>query len=267
MADSLTSWRADNLANLQAGQPASRHATDAERIPYTIENGVAVIPVQGVMARRMNLMMEISGGVSTELLMRDFAKALADTEVDAILLDINSPGGVVGGLEPLAALIYASRDAKPVVAFARDQMASAAYWVGSAAAQIVGESTSLVGSIGVITVHYDYSESDRMDGIKRTFMAAGKYKALGNDAEPLSPDARSEIQDRLDYLYSIFVNTVALHRGTDSDTVHARMADGKVFIGRQALETGLIDKLGTFDDALTAALSMVPADTPKYFRR
>jgi signal peptide peptidase SppA len=233
---------------------------------YKIENGVAIIPINGIIARKMNLFMAISGGTSTEFLIKDFLDALSNPQVDAILLNIDSPGGAVGGLEPLASLIYSSRGTKPIITFANDIMTSAAYWVGSAADYIIAESTSEVGSIGVVTIHYDYSVKDEKAGIKRTFISSGKYKALGNDAEQLSVEARQEIQGILDYIYTIFVDTIARHRGADSNTVLNTMADGKIFIGQQAFDAGLIDGLGTIDDAIYKALSMTQVEKPKYFR-
>lgn len=234
---------------------------------YRIVNGVAIIPIQGVIARRMNLFSQISGGVSTELLLRDFNDALADPAVDAIVLDVDSPGGAVGGLETLSAAIYNARGQKPVVAFAGDLMASAAYWIGSAADMIISEGTSIIGSIGVLTVHRDQSKADEKAGIKRTHLSAGAYKAIGNDAEPLTEIARKVIQDQLDYFYTLFVNDVARNRGVEPKKVLTDMADGRVFIGQQARDAGLIDFIAPLDGAVIQALSMVEMDQPKYFIR
>jgi signal peptide peptidase SppA len=256
-----------DFAALEAQVSAFAAPGSGDDKPYAITSGVAILPVRGVIARRMNLMTRISGGVSTELLTRDFQAALADPEVDAILLDVDSPGGSIGGLEALTNTIYNARGTKPVVAWASDMMASAAYWIASAADLIVAEGTSAVGSIGVLTIHYDYSRADERAGVKRTYIASGRYKAMGNDAEPLSDEARQETQARLDYIYTLFVDTVARNRGADHNTVLGTMADGRIFIGRQALDAGLADRIGTIDDALRAALSMAETDKPKYFTR
>ena len=234
---------------------------------YRIITGVAIIPIAGVIARKMNLFMQISGGTSIEILLNDIGAALEDPEVEAILLDIDSPGGEIGMLETIGTFIYEARAKKPIVAFTASMMASAAYWIGSSASMIIAENQAMAGSIGVVTIHYDYSKSDEMGGVKRTYLAAGRYKTLGNDAEPLNEFARTEIQGRLDYLYTIFVDTVARNRGTDARTVIEKMADGRVFIGRQALDAGLVDAIGTYDDALLAALSMIEAETPQYLIR
>ena len=142
-------------------------------------------------------------------------------------------------------------------------MASAAYWVGSAAEAIIGSTTSEVGSIGVLMVHQDFSRMEDMVGVKTTYLTAGKYKSLGNDAEPLTQQAREVLQAELDKLYSIFTGTVARNRGEDIGTVEANMADGRMFIGDDAAAAGLIDSIGSMEDAVSMARSMVNDDGEK----
>jgi signal peptide peptidase SppA len=218
-----------------------------------IRDGVAVIPVRGVLAKRMNLMTAISGGTSMEMLKKDIQAALDDDTVEAVILDVDSPGGTVAGTMELATWLYARRGTKPIKAFANEQMASAAYWIGSAADSISAQATAQIGSIGVITAHYDYSQYDARNGVKRTFLTAGKYKAMGNDAEPLSQEARDYIQEHLDQVYTLFVDDVARNRGVSAKQVISNMADGKVFLAAQAMETGLIDNLTTGLDELVRA--------------
>jgi signal peptide peptidase SppA len=168
----------------------------------------------------------------------------------------------VAGTRAFGNLVYEARDIKPVVAFGDSMMASAAYWIGSAAQQIIVEETAEVGSIGVVMVHYDWSKEDEMMGLKRTVLSAGKYKALGNDAEPLSDLAKEVFQSELDYIYTMFVDTIAKNRGVGVDYVLEHMADGRVFIGQQAVDAGLADMTGSFEEALSAAKSMVKNDAP-----
>jgi ClpP class serine protease len=124
------------------GEPVNLKAIEAElgrpldnKRPenYEIVSGVAVIPVVGVIAQRMNLFAAISGGTSTQALAKDFADAMARTEVNSILLVIDSPGGEVNGTQELANDVFAARGVKPVVALCEGVMCSAAYWIGSAA--------------------------------------------------------------------------------------------------------------------------------------
>lgn len=139
-----------------------------------------------------------------------------------------------------------------MVAFASGYMASAAYWIGSAADAVIADKTAMVGSIGVVTVHADLSEADKRSGIKRTVLTAGKYKAIGNNAEPLSKEAGAVIQSELDYIYSVFIDSVARNRSVAVSSVLKNMADGRIFIGRQALDAGLVDQVGSLSTALAA---------------
>ncbi len=218
-----------------------------------VRDGVAVIPVRGILAKRMNLMIQISGGTSMEILKQDIQSALDDDSIEAIILDVDSPGGTVAGTIELSTWLYAQRGRKPIKAYANELMASAAYWIGSAGVPVSAQATAQIGSIGVITAHYDYSHYDAKMGVKRTFLYAGKYKAIGNDAEPLSQEARDYIQERLDQLYTLFVDGVAQNRGVSAERVLGEMADGKIFLAKQAMEAGLIDNISDSLDDLVRA--------------
>ncbi len=231
---------------------------------YDVVNGVAVIPVQGVIAKKMNLFSKISGGASTELIGRDFQQALADSSASAIILNIDSPGGTVDGTAELGNMIYDARGIKPVIAYANGLMASAAYWIGSAADSIFSSSiTTQVGSIGVVTRHTDYSKAEEKAGIKTTHIYSGKYKVAGSPYGPLSAGDKNIIQNELDYLYSIFVETVAKHRGVSVETVLSDMADGQMFIGQQAVSVNLVDGIMTLDDLIaTLSNGNIPMSQP-----
>jgi signal peptide peptidase SppA len=143
------------------------------------------------------------------------------------------------------------RGKKPIMAYADGQMTSAAYLIGSAADKVYASKTARVGSIGVIMAHYDYSKAQEMRGVKKTYLYSGKYKAMGHDSEPLSDEAKAYLQGHLDDYYTMFVDMVAQQRGVDSKTVLEKMADGKIFIGKKAIEPGLIDGISTYKGALT----------------
>jgi signal peptide peptidase SppA len=218
---------------------------------YEVVDGVAVLPIEGVIAKRMNLFTRISGGTSTQLLERDFKAALEDRVVHSILLSVDSPGGNVDGVFELARTIFEARGRKPIVALGNGMMASAAYWIASAADRVLitGETTQ-VGSIGVVATHTDISKAEEMRGVKTTEITAGKYKRLASEHKPLSDEARAAIQEQVDYVYSVFVNEVARHRGTDVETVLVKMADGRIFLGSKAVEAGLVDGFSTEADLI-----------------
>ncbi len=219
---------------------------------YDVIGGVAVIPIFGVIAKRMNLFTQISGGVSTELIGRDFEAALADAEVHSIMLHADTPGGTVDGTAELAKTIFEARGKKPVYTLVDGLMASAGVWIGSAANKVFATSeTALVGSIGVVVQHVDYSERNKKLGLTVTDVYAGKYKRIAGDNKPLSEEGQAHLQERVDYIYSIFVDAVAAHRGVTTSAVLERMADGKIFVGKQAVNAGLIDGFSSLGDLVS----------------
>ncbi|UCE07798.1 MAG: signal peptide peptidase SppA [bacterium] len=228
-----------------------RQSLQNEREPYHLINDIAIIPIHGIVAKRMNLFTKISGGVSTQLVGQDIQTALDDSAIKGILLDIDSPGGTVDGTQELANMIFEGRARKPIIAFTDGLMASAAYWIGSAADKVyISGDTPHIGSIGVVAAHIDYSAYEKKIGIKTTEIYAGKYKRIASQYKPLSEEGKQTIQDRVDYIYSIFVDQVGRNRGVSSETVLKNMADGKIFIGRQAITAGLVDGITTFSQAI-----------------
>ena len=211
-----------------------------------IDGGVAVIDITGPLTKGYSWMTAIFGGTSMQMAAELVDQAADNSNVKGILLRIDSPGGSVDGTESLARAIRAAGDAKSVIALASGCMASAAYWVGSAANAVYLEAgTTIVGSIGVVTKHTDISSLEARIGLKTTEISSGKYKRIASMHEPLSADGRSSIQSQLDHIYGIFVGDVAKNRGVSVQTVLDRMADGKIFIGQQAIDAGLADGFAT----------------------
>ncbi len=227
-----------------------------EPASYTLQDGVAVLPIDGVIAKRMNMLTQISGGTSTQLAEQALQDAINDPAVHSIVLSIDSPGGTVDGTQALAnAVLKARGSGKAIVTLASGCMCSAAYWIGSAAQSVyIADGTTLVGSIGVVTSHTDVSGAQAAQGIKTTEISAGKYKRISSQYGPLTADGRQSIQDSLDYTYSLFVDAVAKNRNVSGATVLRDMADGRVFIGKQAIDAGLVDGIVTMD-ALIARLN------------
>lgn len=213
---------------------------------------VAVIPIMGVISQRMNLMAQLSGsgGTSIEKLTGQFRQALGDSNCKAIIFDVDSPGGSVNGVPELAAEIFKGRKQKPIVAVCNSMAASAAYWLASAASEVVTTPTALVGSIGVFMTHQDESDAMAKEGIKITIIKAGKYKAEGNPTEPLSDDAQAFLKSQVDDVYTMFVKAVAQQRGTSQTTVRDGYGQGRALLGSSAVKAGLADRLGSMDDVL-----------------
>lgn len=147
---------------------------------------VVVIPVQGVIGNRLRVMQDISNPMtSAEYLDKQVKAALNDDRIKAIVLDHDSPGGSVYGVPELADTIRTGRDTKPIIAHVNGMCASADFWLATACTEIVMTGSSEIGSLGVYTMHDDYSEHMKQIGIDRTLISAGKYKVEGHPFAPL----------------------------------------------------------------------------------
>jgi len=213
---------------------------------------VAVIPVFGVIAHRMNMMTSISGGTSTEELAKEIRAALNDASVKAIVFDVDSPGGSVQGIEELANQIYQARSVKPIFAVANATAASAAYWIASQADQLFVTPSGQVGSIGVLAMHEDFSKQADMLGVKTTYISStdAPYKTEGQPFAPLSDEARQELQKRVDEYHSIFRAAVARGRGVDEATVDNKFGGGRVLSAAAAKMAGMVDGVESLDAVL-----------------
>ena len=233
------------------GRPLANDQQDYRMEP----GGVAVLPIEGVLAPKANLFMRISGGASTQLLMSQVHSMQADPRVRSVVLAIDSPGGSVLGTPALAEAVRALAADKPTVAVGQGTMASAAYWIGSAANAVYIEgSTDNVGSIGVVANHSFEPKTGRVT----TEITAGRYKRMAGPNAPLSEEGLAYLQQQVDHIYSVFVETVAANRGASVEDVLKHMADGRVFIGQQAIDAGLVDGVSTVD-AMVEQLATNPA--------
>lgn len=219
--------------------------------PAAAPGSVAVLPVYGVLAHRMHLFSNVSqSGTSSEALTLAFRAALADPNVSTIVLDIDSPGGSVFGIQELADTIHESRGRKPVVAVANSLAASAAYWIAAQADELVVSPGGQVGSIGVFAAHDDVSKAAEAQGLRRTYISAGKYKVEGNPFEPLGDEARTEMQRVVDAYYDRFVRAVARGRGVSLTAVREGFGQGRTVISSEAVAAGMADREGTLQETL-----------------
>lgn len=215
----------------------------------TLDNGVAVLDIFGILAHRGGLQADSSYIQGYDGLARQLDGALADPAVRALLLNIDSPGGEVAGAFQLAEQIHAARSIKPIVAVASDLAASAAYLIASAADSISVTPTGMAGSIGVVTSHVDMSQAMGRMGLAVTYIYAGAHKIDGNPMQPLPPEVVAQIQADVDYYYQMFLQTVARYRpGTDAAALAA--TEARIYIGPQAVAAGLADRVETPDQAI-----------------
>jgi signal peptide peptidase SppA len=232
----------------------------SEQQDYQIrQGGVAVLTLDGVMAPKANLFMRVSGGISTQMATLQLESATADPRVTATVMALDSPGGSVFGTPEFGASVLELAKIKPIVTVSEATLASAAYWVGSAAnAVYISGPTVQVGSIGVVASHsYD---PQAKGGV--TEITAGKYKRIASGTGPLSKEGKAYMQGQVDHLYSVFVDAVAANRGATAEQVLEHMADGRVFIGQQAIDRGLVDGYATVD-SMVEQLATNPAKFAK----
>lgn len=213
-------------------------------------NRVAVLPLFGTIFPRANMMTEMSGATSAESFSKNFADLVNDPEISAIVLDVDSPGGAVYGVEELSKKIFEARGKKPIVAVANHSMASAAYWIATAADEVIVSPSGEVGSIGVFAMHKDVSAGLEQAGIKVSLISAGKYKVEGNPYEPLAEEARDAIQKDVDEVYDTFIEAVARNRGVKAAYVRENFGEGRMVAARQAVALGMADRIGTLDETL-----------------
>lgn len=216
--------------------------------PYEVNSdGILFVPVKGVLLHDFPYSFG-SWATGYEYVQRAVLRGMDDANVRAIALLIHSPGGMVAGCFEAVDKIYARRGEKPIRAFAHEYAYSAAYAVASVADSIVVSRTGGVGSIGVVTSHFDLSKMYEDYGIKQTFIFAGKHKVDGNATEPLPDDVKARIQSRIDELYEVFVSNVARNRGMDEQAI--RDTEALTFTATEAVSIGLADSVGPLDDAV-----------------
>ena len=212
--------------------------------------GIAILPIVGTIIPRGDMLMESSGAISTQRIAAAFRSALATPDVESIVLDIDSPGGQVGGVDELATEIFQARGQKRIVAVANHLAASAAYWIASSADEVVVSPSGEVGSIGVLAMHQDISQALEADGVKINMLFAGKYKTEGNPFEPLTEEARAAIQARIDDYYQMFAGAVARNRGVKRSEVVGGFGEGRVVGAKQAVALGMADRVATLDETI-----------------
>ncbi len=164
------------------------------------------------------------------------------------------PGGQASGIDEVSSQIFEARGKKPIVAVANHMMASAAYYIGTAADEIVVTPSGEVGSIGAFSVHEDISAALEQKGIKVSLISAGKYKTEGNPYQPLTVEARAAMQVRVSEVYDAFIRSVARNRGVKPAMVRNGFGEGRLVNARQAIELGMADRIGTLDETIDRLL-------------
>lgn len=240
----LADFAADaDARDVMAGQLTDRvrgYYEPHERLFDTVD-GVAVIAIEGSLVAKGAWIGQSSGLTSYEGINAQVEDATHDAGIAAVILEVDSFGGEVDGCFECAARIRKLAETKPVLAILTSHACSAGYMLASAANQIVAPQTGIVGSIGVITMHADYSEMLKQDGITVTVLRAGERKADFNPYEPLGENVAQECAAELEELRDMFCDIVARHRGNRLSKDMALATQARTYRGEHAVAAGLAD--------------------------
>lgn len=227
---------------------------DEEVVPYllSVEDGVATLNVKGPLTNSQSYWNRFFGITSYHDIREAMVYAAKDQSIKHIVLDIDSGGGSVAGLDDTGQLIsLINKQVKPVTAYTSGSAYSAAYWLAASAGDIRMSRGAGMGSIGVIAYHAERSKQLAEAGITVTVVRAGKYKALANGVEPLSEEGEKQLQAQLNAAYDLFIDHVAENREKSAQYVDTVMAQGREFFGQAAVDAGLADGIATFSDLLS----------------
>lgn len=233
----------------------ARAAARAES--YGASSTVAVIPVIGTLTQRVEA---IGSAVtrSVAAIAAEVRAAVMTPNVDAVVLEVDSPGGAVFGVPEAWSSIRESAKMKPIVAHANSVAASAALYLASAAGEVWVTPSGQVGSVGVYALHVDSSKAIESMGESWDFVVSDQspYKIEGNPAAPLTDDARAYMQREVNRYMDMFVRDLAKGRGVSEKAVLAEFGGGRMLSPAEAVRVRMVDKVGTLDQAIRRAAEM-----------
>jgi signal peptide peptidase SppA len=215
-----------------------------------VHGSKAILNIEGTLLRKAGFLDALCGVIGMNELQLAAYEALTDNSIDHLILNFDTPGGSALGTPEFAEMIYSMRSSKRITSLVSGQMCSAGIFIGAAAHEIYSTSPiNDIGSIGVVAMHVDQSKADAEEGLKYTYIYSGKHKIDGNPHEALTPQALADIQNKLDYSYGVFLDSVAKYRGITSDEL-SKFAEGQVFKAGQLMNSPLLDGMSTLDEIL-----------------
>ena len=233
------------LARIGIGKPDGKTDLFGNPLPeMSVADGVARIPVMGTIGKGLGALEKSCGACSIDDVQGNVREAMNRPDVKGVLLDVNSPGGTIGGIPETAALIQACAAAKPVVSYIDGIGGSAAYWLASQATMVMAAPSAKVGSIGVYMPWVDRSRAAEMQGVKVDVIrnTGGTHKGMGVPGTSLTEAQRAHLQEQVDELFGMFKGSVLAAR----PNVAADALTGKTFLAATALGKGLSDDTGDY---------------------
>lgn len=219
--------------------------------------GVGLIRVEGTIMGGTSGGGLLSGATAgSEDLMEQIKRAREDDRVKVVLLRINSPGGSVPATQEVGdELDKVKKAGKKVVVSMGDVAASGGYWLAAKADRIVANPGTMTGSIGVIMETQNMQELYEKVGVTPQVIKSGQFKDIGSSNRPMTPQERQLLQNMVNDMYNQFIDVIAKGRKMDPAEVR-KLADGRIFTGRQAKSLGLVDDLGNYYAAIEIAKQM-----------
>lgn len=225
-----------------------------------VENA-RIIRVYGIISQRVDMMNNISepDSTSTQRISSQLNAALNDPSVKTIVIEFDSPGGSVYGIQELGQELMQARTQKPIIASINSLCCSAAYWLAACCSEICITPSGETGSIGVICMHVDQSAFNEAMGIKPTYIHSSKFKAEGNPHEPLTEEGLEYLQTQINAYHQTFIKAVAKGREISAETVNKDFGEGRALMAKDALSKKMVDRIETFNDTLSRVIKRTPA--------
>lgn len=222
----------------------------------------AVLQVYGDLVPKESWFNRYFGMVSYEEI-RNAAIMAAEGGAKALLLDFDTGGGAVTGIGELSDFLKEfDSNVMPVYSYTGANMLSAGYWLGSVGRKVYAGPMALSGSIGVITAHFSYYRAMKEQGIDVTMFRQGEFKALGSPYEQLDDKAKADIEARMGKFYGMFLGHVSEQRGMTVQALIDTAAEGRVFVGADAVSVGLVDAITSFDKVVAMLNAGIKAQQP-----
>jgi len=255
--ESNTDASVEDVYSYQGDAGALLVAASAKKSPLSrmvVQDGTAIIPITGYLLKQVPAWMSFFGidATSYSEIRDNLNTALANDSVKSILLKVDSPGGMVAGVQETADAIFAARKEKSVGAFIEDLGASGAYWLASQAETISANKNAEVGSIGVYTVYDDYSKYFEKAGVKTIVIASGVHKGMGVIGAPITDEQIEAVQEVIDGIADNFISSVARGRQDMSKSAVGALATGRVWLAAEAKEIGLVDRIESYESMLVS---------------
>jgi len=237
-------------------QPQDDNGSGTAWSDYIDSDHIAVIRLTGLIAEEADGDGILSNGNTAGAVLKQLRKAVKNKHVKGILLRIDSPGGTVSTSQEIADEIKSLRDKqKPVVVSMGDVSASGGYYVACGADKIVADPGTITGSIGVIFHTMNFKGLADKFGVQAQVVKSGPFKDIGSPYRQMTPEEKEILQNLISDAYDQFVTAISVGRNMPMDKVK-KLADGRIYSGRQALKLGLIDKLGSYTVALNLLQDM-----------